>query len=282
MGRNIAENTGETQTVFKDRPVAILLKDQRDPTLADDLNADGHDIIGARNVEAKTLNGKDVVSALGEVEKKVAECANFARKDHKHPEIDDLKALIAHKADREHSHPLEVHSHNLRDLQGTLPLSQIEHGTEILAVINAQFASLAHDHPELKADLAELKQQIASLPKPKEYSDAALRVEIAALKAEMTKLDKPAPAPVIDVRIEPVSVNRVATTADYLILESEPVGMSVVDSAGNAGLVKVTARTNKYLLRAEFAESPKFPVVYSFSQPPLLCGIGSTTNSKRS
>jgi hypothetical protein len=120
------------------------------------------------------------------------------------------------------------------------------------------------------------------LPKPKEYSDAALRSEIAALKAEMAKFDKPVSTPVIDVRIEPVSVNRVATSADYLILENEPVGVKVTDSAGKEGAIKVTARLDKYLLRAEFAESPKFPVVYSFSQPPLLCGIGSTTNSKRS
>lgn len=207
MARNFGDS-GEKEVIVKNVPVGVELKDQAKPTLGGPLNADGHDIVKAGNVEAKTLNGKPLEDHLETFFSSVKSgIGGFAEKDHTHAEFETLSGQLELKADKDHTHKLQEHTHEISSLSGTVSLSQIEAGDKLESLLARDLCSTQHTHPayekaiqtldgnvKLIAKALEKKigpEAIEPLKKSLNALEDALRADLKALEKSIPVLPKP-------------------------------------------------------------------------------------------
>lgn len=241
---------------------------------------------------------EDVTEALIEKHK---DKTKYAPEKHKHDASDvrGLEAIREGLAPEDHSHACEDitgldekiaqavatvevptdyakadHAHSFEEITGTIPVSRIQGGDKILLALKTLEDLKNHDHEDIREAIKALKKYVDALPKPAEYDDSELRTLISGLK-DLIQKTKPV-SPVVDVKIEPVSVSKVTCEAEYLIVSSgeEP---TVTDAKGKKGSVKVTPSGDKYVVRAVYPEKPVQPLTFTFPSPPTLCSIGIST-----
>jgi hypothetical protein len=165
MGRNITETTGK-EIVTKQVPVGVELKDQRNPSLSGDMDARGHDLKNVGDVQAKTVNGRTIEQEVERFFDGVKrEFGEFAPVKHSHPELAELSEAIDGKADKDHAHKLEDHTHSFSSITGTVTLDRVEHGEEISVLLSKEICPLKHSHPNLEAAIKTLDDNIKIVAK---------------------------------------------------------------------------------------------------------------------
>lgn len=178
MGRNIAQTEG-TEVITKQVPVGVELKDQRNPTLAGDLNAAGQNIKDAGDIECKTINGDNLLQIIDRsvegIEKRAEKA--YALKDHTHPEVVQLQKAMDLKADRDHRHPLEKHTHDLKETTGSLPLTRLEDGEKVKDLLGKELCPLQHGHPNMEKAIIALDKAVVALRDelPKKLDESTLK-----------------------------------------------------------------------------------------------------------
>ena len=175
------------------------------PALGGDLDAKGHDIQGAGDVQLKTVNGKDIFSWFTGLIATVQDWARgtFAPADHTHSDfqliseanVKQTQAFItvcASKASVDHSHSLD-------SLSGELPLSRIENGEAISALLQRDLEDKGHSHEDLEKKFATITVTLAalqsSLAKVADGDTTKSAIDsfgtlVATLTGSLAKLDK--------------------------------------------------------------------------------------------
>lgn len=160
MGRNLQDTNGK-ETIVKQVPVGVELKDQRNPSLAGDLDAKKHDVKNVGNLDAETLNGKPLEKHLetffADIKTAIDSCS---KKDHGHVEFAELQADIETKADKNHQHKLQEHTHSFSSITGTVTLDRVENGEAIQALLTKDICPIKHSHPNLEQALKTLDDNI--------------------------------------------------------------------------------------------------------------------------
>lgn len=136
MADNVVTTPPKVVTIEKVAQGQLFM--EKNPQLSSDLNANGFSIRGAEDISCKTINGIEpseiaptaVSMATLEAEKR------FATREHSHRDLEEkilaaAKSLIESNLPGTPSAPLD-HSHSIQSLDGTLPLSRLEHGEDIV------------------------------------------------------------------------------------------------------------------------------------------------------
>lgn len=277
---NIRETIGQTErTVVKVEKCGHSLSKEREPKLGGDLDVQGYDLENVNDIACKTINGEKLDLKLEGLFSSLKELMKgHALKDHEHADIKaELLKALSQKADKDHSHPEVPHTHNLKDLAGNLPLSKMERGSEVSAVLSRSLADADHSHPDLSVRLSKMEDSLKSLPAPEVFDPSAILKDIASLKTSIAKI-KPVNH-TAEVTITPLPAPKVTADAAYLIVSTLPADPEVTDSKGQKGTARVTSSGKKHIVRGIFPQTPTQPLTYSFSSPPTLCGIGVSTEN---
>lgn len=166
MGRNDAKSQPNGPVTMVQVPVPNPLALDSNPTLGADLQASGHDIVGAGDIQAKTFNGKTILQSIEAFFAGVKkEIESYAKKDHTHPEISALSKSIDGKADKDHTHELQDHSHNIKDISGTITLDRVEGGDKIASLIVMDLCPAQHTHPNIEKAIATLDANVKLVAK---------------------------------------------------------------------------------------------------------------------
>ena len=200
----IIPQAGQVEKIIE-KPVVQPLEVEEHPKLGGDLDAKGHDIQNAGDVQLKTVNGKDIFSWFYGLIDTVQGWARktFAPADHTHSDFQIIAEANAKQTEAFiavcSSKSSVDHSHSLHSLSGELPLSRVENGEAISALLQRDLEDKGHVHAELEnkftsitVTLAALQSSLAKVADGDTTKSAidSLGTLVTTLTGSLNKLDK--------------------------------------------------------------------------------------------
>jgi hypothetical protein len=250
-----------------------VLLDEEKPVLGGHLNAQGKDIMGAGNIEVKTINGEDwgekFSSFFADMKDHIKA---FANKEHTHPEFAELKKHIEQQIADNTPPPAASpdHTHTFDTVVGVLPLNRVGNSKEIQEFMKRDLADRKHDHPELATKIGAIANDLEATKKsiinPAVVDNLSIRIKKIEDTLAMPKITVPTPPTEIVVKVNGEEQILLPKKCDGLALQE------VAARTSDSQIIQVTVKCNDQVLEIPSRVSAD-TILTLISDKPCLCRL---------